>query len=83
MRPWGFYEGNDFFDSILSQFTFSSSLLPPNPPPPVFHLPLLFTVCSGWQHVGSSDRPVPHAGRVHHVLLARGELGPEGGPGAL
>jgi len=86
-RLWGFYDGNDF-SNVLSQLSLSLSLS--NPPlsflfffnyPPRF----LFVspACSGRQHVGSGDRPVPHAGRVRHVLLARGELGPEGGPGAL
>lgn len=44
---------------------------------------LLFTTCSGRQHVGSGDSPVPHPGGVHYVLLVRSELSAEGGSGAL
>lgn len=50
----------------------------------IFPLPHLSSLlCSGWKHLGSGDRPVPHTGRVRHMLLVWGELSPEGGPGAL
>lgn len=89
MHLWELYQENDFYYCLLSQFIFSSSS-PSHPhssfvffSPPSCSVILLFTACSGWQHMGSSDCPVPHTGRVHYMLLLWGELSPEGGPGAL
>lgn len=49
---------------------------------PLSSIPL-FTACSGWQHMGSGDCPIPHAGRVHYLLFVWSELSPKRGPWAL
>lgn len=74
MHMWDFYQmgEKDFSDCLIPQFILSASPFVP-----------LCSSCSGWQHVGSGDRPVPHAGGVHHVLLVWGELRSERGPGTL
>lgn len=55
----------------LSYNSYSLLSLPPTPTPPLCFCSaiLLFTACSGWQHMGPSDCPVPHTGRVHYMLL--------------
>ena len=65
---WECYQGEKgFSDCLLQQFILFSS------PSPLFFC----ASCSGWQHVGSGDRPVPHAGGVHHVHFVWGELSSE------
>lgn len=86
---WEFYGGNYFFDCPPLQFIYSFFLSHPsfNHPFFLFLFPLssipLFTACSGWQHMGSGDCPIPHAGRVHYLLFVWSELSPKRGPWAL